>query len=147
MLPPGRRRRTGEGGVKGCRSKYVAHHVEAKLARRWIAKDRARQSARPKSNPAAKEKGMSKMRAKMRVWSVSEHLSGQDGEGDRIKQGETLRFNAVGASSYPEDGGDENNTFAKFTPSASVEIYVANPALFGAFKVDEQYYVDFTPAA
>jgi hypothetical protein len=54
---------------------------------------------------------------------------------------------AVGKSgSYPEDGLDENNTYAKFTPSADFRMMIANPALFGAFKPEQVYYVDLTPA-
>ena len=80
---------------------------------------------------------MSAMRAKFKVTQVDKHEGG----------GETLHFDAIGKSGgYPEDGSDENNTFAKFTPSASCRIHVANPALFGKFKVGESYYVDFTKA-
>jgi hypothetical protein len=41
----------------------------------------------------------------------------------------------------------EDNTDAKFSPSASLEITLANPALIGKFKAkaEEEYYVDFTP--
>ena len=79
---------------------------------------------------------MTTMRAKLRLDSVTQH-----------ENGETLKFHAVCKSgAYPAEGLDEDNTFAKFTPSASCEIYVANPALFGKFKPGEKYYVDFTPA-
>jgi len=83
---------------------------------------------------------MSTMRAKLRVSYIKEH------EYDGKKQGEKLSFHAVCASKYPEDGSDENNTYAKFSPSANFEIHVANPALFDKFKVGEEYYVDFTKA-
>lgn len=54
---------------------------------------------------------------------------------------------AVGKyGSYPENGSDEDNTYAKFTPSADFRMTVANPALFGAFKPEQVYYVDLTPA-
>ena len=60
---------------------------------------------------------------------------------------EKLRFNAVAKNgAYPEDGSDEDNTFAKWSPSASCEITVANPALFGKFTAGDKFYVDFTPA-
>lgn len=84
---------------------------------------------------------MTKMRAKFRVNSVTENIV------DGHKNGEKLSFNAVAAGHYTDDGSDENNTFAKFTPSASCEIYVANPDLFGQFQQGEEYYVDFTPVA
>lgn len=61
--------------------------------------------------------------------------------------GEKLTFNAVPkGAAYPADGTDEDNTFAKFSPSAEFVIQVANPALFDQFKPGEKYYVDFTPA-
>lgn len=79
---------------------------------------------------------MSKMRAKFVVSSV-----------EKFTGGEKLKLSAVGRSgSYPADGSDEDNTYAKFTPSASCEIYVANPALLGQFEPGQAFYVDFTPA-
>lgn len=83
---------------------------------------------------------MTHMRAKLRVGYVREF------EIDGNITGERLTFNAVSASKYPEDGSDENNTFAKWSPSAEFTIHVANPALFGKFKAGQEYYVDFTPA-
>ncbi len=60
---------------------------------------------------------------------------------------ETLHFSAVAKSgSYPEDGSDEDNTYAKFSPSANLSISITNPALLGKFTPGEKYYVDFTPA-
>jgi hypothetical protein len=82
------------------------------------------------------------MRAKFEVGMVQEHHYGEGG----AKTQETVTFHAVAASSYPEDGTDENNTFAKFSPGANCAINIANPALFGAFKHGDRFYVDFTPA-
>lgn len=80
---------------------------------------------------------MINMRAKLRVGSV-------------IPQGSTaelLTFHGVAKSDgYPSDGSDENNTFAKFSPSAKFDILVANPALLGQFEPGDTFYVDFTPA-
>jgi hypothetical protein len=84
---------------------------------------------------------MSQMRAKLQINSVTEHF-GIDG----AKCQESLSMNAVGASKYPEDGSDEDNTYAKWSPSAVLSITIANPTLFGNFKVGEKYYVDFTMA-
>ena len=78
---------------------------------------------------------MATMRAKMKVFSVQV-----------TEYTETLTFGAVAAGKYPEDGSDENNTYAKFTPSAKIEITVANPELHGKFRPGETFYVDFTPA-
>ena len=76
------------------------------------------------------------MRAKLVIETVTTHPNGS----------EDLKFRAVGRDdSYPEDGSDENNTFAKFTPSAELSMHVANPALQGKFKAGQQFYVDFTP--
>jgi hypothetical protein len=85
---------------------------------------------------------MTTMRAKFQVGFVQEHFHGPDG----AKSYETLTMHAVAASKYPEDGSDEDNTFAKFSPGANLSIHIANPALFGQFKVGDKYYADFTPA-
>jgi hypothetical protein len=72
----------------------------------------------------------------MSVASVTQHSGG-----------ETLKMNAVAKNgTYPDDGSDEDNSYAKFSPSASLEIYIANPALFGKFKPGQKLYVDFTEA-
>lgn len=79
---------------------------------------------------------MTAMRAKMKVNSVI-----------KTEYGEKLEFTAVPKStSYPEDGSDEDNTYAKFSPSGTVTLQVANPALFGKFIPGEKYYIDFTKA-
>ncbi len=82
------------------------------------------------------------MRAKLRVGFVQEHLNGPD----KAKTAETLTMHAVAASKYPADGSDEDNSYAKWSPSANLSINIANPALFGKFEVGQTYYVDFTPA-
>ncbi len=79
---------------------------------------------------------MSVMRAKLQVSTVTQHSGG-----------ETVKFHAVAKNGqYPDDGSDEDNTFAKFSPSADFEIYIANPALFGKFKPGQKFYADFTEA-
>lgn len=79
---------------------------------------------------------MSAMRAKFYLQHVTK------GEG-----WEKLTFHAVAkAGGYPDDGLDEDNTYAKFSPQASCEITVCNPALLGKFKPGKKYYVDFTQA-
>ena len=84
---------------------------------------------------------MSNMRAKFQLNSIQ-----QFGNGKEIT-GEKLSFSAVAKSGgYPTDGSDEDNTYAKFTPSASCEVHVANPALFGKFIPGQKYYVDFSLA-
>jgi hypothetical protein len=78
-----------------------------------------------------------KMRAKLQVATVTRH----NGEC------ETVRFHAVAANNYPADGADEDNSYAKFSPSATLDITIANPALLGQLNPGEKYYVDFTPAS
>ena len=83
---------------------------------------------------------MSHMRAKLRVGAVLPYQS----EGEVIQ--ERLVMHGVAKNgSYPADGADEDNSFAKFTPSASLDIQIANPALIGKFEVGQTFYVDFTP--
>ena len=81
------------------------------------------------------------MRAKMRLNAITNRY--QPSEDSPVTQ-ETLQFAAVAANSYPADGSDEDNTYAKFSPSGMISLTVANPALIGSFEVGEKYYVDFT---
>lgn len=77
------------------------------------------------------------MRAKMQLQTIEQHMHGT----------ETLHFAAVARSGgYPEDGSDEDNTYAKFSPCGSLTLTVSNPALIGAFKPGEKYYLDFKKA-
>lgn len=79
-----------------------------------------------------------KMRAKVKVLSLVDHRPGW--------QAETVTFIPVSRSDrYPDDGSDENNTYAKFSPSGEFKLTIANPALLDQHKVGEEYYVDFTP--
>jgi len=79
---------------------------------------------------------MTMMRAKVKCDSVMTN-----------EYGEELTFNAVcKTGKYGEDGLDEDNTYAKFSPTAKFTIFVANPALHGKFKPGQKYYVDFTEA-
>lgn len=78
---------------------------------------------------------MPKMRAKMQISQISGTTTS-----------EQLHFHGVAAKAYPADGSDEDNTFAKWSPSVELKISITNPALIGQFKVGEKFYVDFTPA-
>lgn len=86
---------------------------------------------------------MTAMRAKLQVGFVQEHFWGPD----KSKSQETLTMHAVAASKYDPEGNDEDNTYAKFSPGANLQINIANPALWGQFKVGQKFYVDFTEAA
>jgi len=74
------------------------------------------------------------MRAKMSLTSIT--LFGGDQQ--------ELNLSAVGRYPYPEDGVDEDNTFARYTPSATIKVLVNNPDLAGKFEVGKLFYVDFT---
>jgi hypothetical protein len=76
------------------------------------------------------------MRAKMIVNQVTLTTNGEKVE----------LFCVSKSGGYPADGSDEDNTFAKFSPSGSAVIQIANPVLFGAIKPGEKYYLDFTRA-
>ena len=78
---------------------------------------------------------MMKMRAKMRVSKVVTHESCEE-----------LQFSAVGKNGYPPDGSDENNSFARWTPTAYLSMTITNPELRGKFAEGDTFYVDFTPA-
>lgn len=76
------------------------------------------------------------MRAKLKLTSVS-----------LTESSNQLKFSAVCKSSaYPADGLDEDNTYAKFSPSVELSMTVNNPALLGKFHPGQKFYVDFTEA-
>ena len=81
------------------------------------------------------------MRAKFAVSDVKVY------ENEGKTTGEQVSFSAVAKSgAYPADGSDDDNTFARWSLSASCTIHIANPALFGRFERGQKFYVDFTPA-
>ena len=86
--------------------------------------------------PATLTRTTRTMRAKLKLISVFS-----------AESHDHLTFNAVcKPTSYPEDGLDEDNTYAKFSPSAELKITVNNPALIGKFRPGQKFYVDFTEA-
>lgn len=72
---------------------------------------------------------MLKMRAKMKVSEVI------------IREGhEELKMAPVcKTGSYPDDGTDEDNTYAKFTPYGSLTLGITNPTLHGQFKPGQKF--------
>jgi hypothetical protein len=76
------------------------------------------------------------MRAKFRVQTVN-----------KFEGGESLTFYPVCKHSYDETGLDEDNTFAKFSPSGELKLTVVNPALLGVIEPGQKFYLDFTLAA
>ena len=74
------------------------------------------------------------MRAKLKVTAV-----------DANEYNEKIQMTAVCKDDdYGEDGLDENNTFATFTPTADLTMQVTNPSLLGKIKPGQFFYVDFT---
>lgn len=87
---------------------------------------------------------MADMRAKFIVTGVQEHFSD---EAKTNKVGETLSMSPVCKNGpYPEDGTDEDNTYARWSPSGSLSLFVANPNLWGKYAVGTKHYLDFTQA-
>ena len=77
------------------------------------------------------------MRAKMKITNVA-----------NSETSERLTFAAVYKDgAYPADGSDEDNTFARWTPSADLNMTITNPDLHGKFAVGDTFYVDFTPVS
>lgn len=76
------------------------------------------------------------MRAKLQINSI-----------EKFEHGEKLTMHAVSKpEGYGDDGHDENNTYAKYTPAAELTILIQNPELFEKFKPGQKLYVDFSPA-
>lgn len=75
------------------------------------------------------------MRAKMEVSKV-----------ERFRELDRITCNAVAAKTYPADGSDEDNTYAKFSPAGELTLSIANPALLGKIRPGQVFYLDFTPA-
>ncbi len=76
---------------------------------------------------------MTTMRAKLKVESVL-----------KTEYGEQVKMVAVCKNTpYPADGSDEDNTYASFTPAASLEINIRNPNLYGKIVPGQKYYCDF----
>ncbi len=76
------------------------------------------------------------MRAKVYVSGIEKFSATQ----------ESIKFSAIGKSgSYPSDGADEDNTYARFTPMAHLNLTITNPDLVGQFQLGDKMYVDFTP--
>lgn len=84
---------------------------------------------------------MTAMRAKVKVGEVD---AIKHDNGDHYSETLTFSFPAKDGM-YPADGSDEDQTFAKYTPSASLKMTINNPALLGKFKVGDTFYLDFVP--
>lgn len=72
------------------------------------------------------------MRAKMQIQSVTKEIGGYC---------EVVQLAAV----YGGSTNDEDNSFAKTTPSGKIELRIANKELHGVYNPGDTFYVDFTP--
>lgn len=83
------------------------------------------------------------MRAKMVVTEVN-----RSGflNGNGFQKQDRIKCVAVAAKSYPADGADEDNTYAKFSPAGEVTLTIANPDLIGKIEPGQKFYIDFTLA-
>lgn len=76
------------------------------------------------------------MTAKLKITSV---LATEGG-------GEVLKYRAVCKSDgYSQSDLDENNSYAKASPMADLEIHVHNPALQGKYRPGDTFKVHFEP--
>lgn len=78
------------------------------------------------------------MRAKMLVETAE--LQKFEGYEDQLK----VSMRAVYKDGYDETGLDENNTYAKFTPVADLDMIIQNPALVNKIQEGQVFYVDFS---
>lgn len=88
------------------------------------------------------------MRAKMQVSMVTTNMSWvpPGSEQKPEKHSETLHMHAVCKPTYADSEFDEDNTYARMSPGATLCINIANPDLWGKFAHGDKFYVDFTPA-
>lgn len=85
---------------------------------------------------------MSTMRAKMQVHGLKENKSAAG----VVESINVILYPVSKDSGYPADGSDEDNNFARWTPSGELKLLIQNPALFDKLPVGAKFYVDFTPA-
>lgn len=86
------------------------------------------------------------MRAKVRVSQVNPP-SVAVSPGVEMAPAQTITAYPVCKSDgYPADGTDENNSYAKWSPSGKFELTITNPALSNRIKEGDEFYVDFTLA-
>ena len=85
---------------------------------------------------------MTTMRAKVRVTGIKRYPEGEDCEPSQ----ETLTFTFPAKDgAYPADGSDEDQQFARWSPSGALSLTVANPNLIGKFVAGDTFYLDFIP--
>ncbi len=80
------------------------------------------------------------MRAKFQINTVDQRI-GPDGKIQSVQ----IKGTPVSGKFGP-NGESEDNTFARYTPGGSLELWITNPDLFGKFKPGQKFYLDFTEA-
>lgn len=63
------------------------------------------------------------------------------------KQSETqeeIKMFPVVNKPFDADGKSDDNDFARWSPSGSLSITIANPNLIGKFKEGQKFYLNFT---
>jgi hypothetical protein len=85
------------------------------------------------------------MRAKFRVNSVSPASVVVPADAAMAPMQTITAFPVARSDSYPADGSDENNSYARWSPSGRLELSITNPALSNRIKEGDTFYVDFTP--
>jgi len=75
------------------------------------------------------------MRAKFQIQNV-----------ERFVGGDKIKAFAVTAKPFDGNGISEDNTYAKFSPSGTLELTITNPALVGKIEPGQKFYLDFTIA-
>lgn len=83
---------------------------------------------------------MTAMRAKVKITDIKPYPE----TGEVSSESLTFSFPSKD-SSYPADGSDEDQQFARFTPNASLSMTINNPSLVGKFAVGDTFYLDFVP--
>jgi hypothetical protein len=78
---------------------------------------------------------MVRMRAKFKIDKI-----------ESFTNGEQLTMAPVYADTYGPQGENEDNDFARYTPSGQLTMTVTNPNLINQFKEGDKYYIDFTKA-
>jgi hypothetical protein len=84
---------------------------------------------------------MQSMRAKVRVYSVTPNKN----EKDEVTSENLVFVFPAKDGPYPADGSDEDQQFAKYSPSGDLKLTVANPSLLGRFNEGDTFYLDFVP--
>lgn len=79
---------------------------------------------------------ISKVRAKFRCESVTEHDAGTGAAPQR----------AISLVPVYGKDGSANAEWSKWTPNGSCKLTITNPDVVGFFRPGGEYYLDFTPA-